>query len=1304
MKIVRPKNHVYLLVAVLFISSLGYAVDWPMFRKNLMNQGYTSEKLKPPLFFKWKYRAKDEKEEWSPTVSVVGKFVYISSRNLSVIDYKTGKLNWKYFCGNRWYDTFTSSPTVVDNSLYVPAFDGNIYCFDTRPRDATHKDSIKWIFKTGSEIASAVLYYHGKLLFGAPEGAYALNAEDGSLIWQNDQIGGLIYSSPAIADSLVLFGATDGYVYALNVYNGKMVWKHQTDYKVGNAPAITDKTVYVCSDKVYALDIETGKLLWEQDLGAIVNTSPALAHEMVYVGCDDGHIYALDQQTGEIKWKYKTGDIVTSSPTVAKNILWVGSRDKNLYAIDALSGDSLWSYNIGAFVNGSPVVANGFLYVGADDGYVYAFSSKQDKYRVEWLKHEILDEVKADEVDTLKLTIKNSGKKSWQANEIYLNCIWINKWKLEEESKNLPINTNVAPGESTKINVALKSPHTPGDYTLRINLTKEGKHLFGSAPLDVKVKVKPQNIENEPFTSSFLPTSYYGFKKTLELLKNKRKVVMLVESRYKDKLKNELNQYKKDVESNFDVNLFIKYGDWEFPQEVRSLLQELYSKDSICGAILVGDLPVPMWKAHWGEKYLISLYYEDLEGSFIDSTHDGFFDTHIWKGNKEPQIWISWIRPPKDKLSNLKYFFDKCHAYYTGKLISPGKALVYCAHNDYGLAATIVGKILGSLYGNNNVETVGNRYLYGCGEDLLQLLRGSYEILDVWSHAAPLFHQFSEPPQRNLYSWRIRELPQGALMTFIWGCHAGDFVEAENHYTLPDAYIFGNSIGLACVAATRSIGTDGHDLIYTAFSNGADLGTAFLAYKREMVIGQTMHKMWTKEKVEKMVWGISLFGNPFIKINRDKGKGIVTKCYWNEPVSNAEVKFFSKELIKPVLTLKTEEDGTFSYSLSPGTYKVMAIANNCTTQTKVTVYEDLLPGISLVLPAKSNHTIIAGTNIMSIPIYPKYAEADSLFHMDSLILETWSKDKYVYYPDRKLQRIELGKGYILKLKKPLNLAVKGVDVRNMPYTVYLDDGWNLIGNPFNFEVDWNKAEVEWMAWGRPPRRCNLVEAQINRWVKPTLWEFVNGAYKMTDRLVPWHGYWLKAYALSYYAYGHPNIRIFPDTALDAQHPAEKNESIFPLKSYKWYIHLISNIDNMTDSDNYLAVAKDAADGFDYFDVEKPPVPDTGIPFVYLFFPHTDWGSESGNYAVDVRAPLLSTSVRVHKKSWEFIVKADKSQATCELNWQIISMPHRYRVTLLDVDANVKLNMCQKNSYIFKFSDKANRYRARKFKVIVEKGV
>ncbi|HID92916.1 MAG TPA: hypothetical protein EYP60_02360 [bacterium (Candidatus Stahlbacteria)] len=1283
MKIVRTKIYVCFFLAFLF-TSLGYAENWPMFRKNLMNQGYTSEELSPPLFFKWKYRAKDEKEEWSPTLSVAGKFVYISARNLSVVNYKTGKLNWKYFCGNRWYDTFTRSPTIVGNSLYVPAFNGNIYCFDTR------EDSIKWIFKTGSEIASAVLYHHGKLLFGAPEGVYALKAEDGSLIWQNNRIGGLIYSSPAIADSLVLFGATDGYVYALNLYNGKMVWKYQTNYKIDNAPAIVDKTVYVCSDKVYALDIETGKLLWEQDLGTIVNTSPALAHEMVYVGCDDGHIYALNQRTGKIEWKHKTGDIVTSSPTVAKNILWVGSRDKNLYAIDALSGDSLWSYNIGAFVNGSPVVANGFLYVGADDGYVYAFSSKQDKYRVEWLKHEILDEVKADEVDTIKLTIKNSGKRSWKAKEIYLNCVWINKWKLTEESKNLPINTNVATDESTKVNVALKSPHTPGDYTLRISLTRKGKHLFVSAPLEVKIKVKPQKIENEPFSSSFLPTSYYGFKKTLELLKNERKVVMLVESKYKDKLKNELNQYKRDVESNFDVNLFIKYGDWEFPQEVRSLLQELYSKDSICGAILVGDLPVPMWKAHWGEKYLISLYYEDLEGSFIDSTHDGFFDTHIWKGSKEPQIWISWIRPPKDKLSNLKRFFNKCHSYYIGKLLPPGKALVYCAHNDYGLAATIVGKILGSLYGGNNVETVGTRYLYGCGEDLLELLRGSYEILDVWSHAAPLFHQFSEPPQRNLYSWRIRELPQGALMTFIWGCHAGDFVEAENHYTLPDAYIFGNSIGLACVAATRSIGTDGHDLIYAAFSKGADLGTAFLAYKREMCIGQTMHKMWTKEKVEKMVWGISLFGNPFLSVHKAKGKGKVTKVYWDRPVSGAEVSFLTQDSEKPILSLKTVEDGSFSYNLNPGTYIVKAIAADCTTKTIITVYDNILPGISLVLPDRVSHMIEKGVNVVSIPIYSKYPRADSILPVDSLSLGTWSKDKYVYYPDKKLQRIELGKGYILKLEKPLNLVVEGINIRDMPYTVYLDNGWNLIGNPFNFEVDWNKVEVEWMAWGRPPSRCNLVEAQINRWIKPTLWEFVNGAYKMTDRLVPWHGYWLKAYALSYYAYGHPNIRIFPDII------SEKNESIFPLKSYKWYIHLTSNIGNMTDSDNYLAVAKDATDGFDYFDVEKPPVPDTGIPFVYLFFPHTDWGSESGNYAVDVRAPL-----RVHKKSWEFIIKADKSQATCELNWQIISIPHQYRVTLLDVDANVKLNMRQENSYMFKFSDKANHYRARKFKVIVE---
>jgi len=1182
------------------------------------------------------------------------------------VDSRNGKLLWSHRCGDRWYDSFSSSPTVVGTTLYTSAFDGNIYCFDTR------KDSIKWVFQTGSEISSSVAYWKGRLFFGGPEGVYSLNARDGTLVWKNDKIGGLIYSSPAIASDRLFIGATDGSLYSLSLSDGRIEWSHRTGYQIMNAPAVSGERVFVSSAKVYALSIGDGRLLWKRDLGAIVNTSPALAHSMVYVGCDNGWVYALSQQTGQVRWSHRTGDIVLSSPTVADRVVYFGSRDKNLYAFDALTGDSLWSYGLPAFVDGSPVIGNGFLYIGANDGYLYAFSGKKEPYRPVWVSCESPAKMRTDQIDTLKLTVKNDGGNAW-GEEDRLHYSWIDKWELTQAEGEIPIPSPVQPQETLKVDWRLTSPPIPGDYLLRVALEHKGK---GSPfPLEKRVKVELRDVANPPFPSSYLPTSYFGFEHTLQLLKGRRKAALLVDASFKDSLEGAIRRYEEDVESNFEVDILTHWGDWEEPAEVRSLLQDLYSNEGISGAILVGDLPVPMWKAPYG-KFPISLYYEDLEGTFIDSTGGGFFERHIWGRKKEAQIWVSWIRPPRNKIANLIHFFDKCHSYYTGRLIPPRKALVYCGHNDYGCAATIVGKILGSIYGGENVVTVGNRWLYGSGERYFYLLQQGWEIVDVWSHASSLFHQFNTDPQRNLYSWRIREVPQGGVITFIWGCHAGDFVEAEANYCLPNAYLFGNSMGLAVVAATRSIGTDGHDLVYRALKEGADLGTAFLAYKREICIDPSIHKRWSDEDVELIVWGVSLFGNPFLSIKSNQGRGIVTRGYWNKPVANAEVRFSSDE--QPVLTLFTAEDGHFTYDLRPGRYGVEAREGGSLVQTQITVQEESLPNISLVLPDKVTHLLKEGTHLFSVPLQPVTPEVDSIFSSDSLTLKTWKKNEY-----QRSERIEPGYGYLIKLDEPLAVDVEGVKKPvDMPYTIPLEDGWNLIGNPFDFEVDWNRAEVEWMAWGRLPQRRGLIEAGEARWIKPTLWEFMDNGYRVTDRLLPWRGYWLKAYALGNWAYGHPNLRIYPSL------PPTEGGSPLPFGTYDWYIQLIFKMGDMIDPDNYLGVARGASKGFDCWDVEKPPLPPKGIPFCYGFFPHPAWGSEAGNYAVDMRDSVASQS------RWDLTLISGNSEEPCQLRWIITSVPRQYRLTLLDLETASRIDMREKGEYSFK------PQKPRRFKVIV----
>ena len=136
--------------------------------------------------------------------------------------------------------------------------------------------------------------------------------------------GGLIVSSPAIAEGLVYVGSTDGNLYAVDAQSGAMKWKFKTKARVVSSPAVAGGLVYFSSYDgwFYAVDAMAGKLKWKfsnagerrfaarhihgslpaaetmPDPFDCYLSSPAVWHDTVYFGSGDGNIYALNAATG----------------------------------------------------------------------------------------------------------------------------------------------------------------------------------------------------------------------------------------------------------------------------------------------------------------------------------------------------------------------------------------------------------------------------------------------------------------------------------------------------------------------------------------------------------------------------------------------------------------------------------------------------------------------------------------------------------------------------------------------------------------------------------------------------------------------------------------------------------------------------------------------------------------------------------------------------------------------------------------------------------------------------------------------
>ena len=213
--------------------------------------------------------------------------------------------------------------------------------------------------------------------------------------------GGIVNSSPAVANGVIFVGSSNGSLYAYDFrcasagQSCSPRWTATTGGAIDSSPAAVGTVVYVGSSdgKLYAYSINcatggaTCTPLWTATTGGPIHSSPAVDAGVVYVGSDDGKLYAfaVGCATGGAScsplWTATTGGAIASSPAVGPGAVYVGSNDGKLYAFAvgcATGGAScspLWTAATAGAVHSSPTVLAGVVYAGSLDGKLYAFDA-----------------------------------------------------------------------------------------------------------------------------------------------------------------------------------------------------------------------------------------------------------------------------------------------------------------------------------------------------------------------------------------------------------------------------------------------------------------------------------------------------------------------------------------------------------------------------------------------------------------------------------------------------------------------------------------------------------------------------------------------------------------------------------------------------------------------------------------------------------------------------------------------------------------------------------------------------------------
>jgi outer membrane protein assembly factor BamB len=1210
-------------LAVLTSLAVPSSADWSEPRGDSSHSAAKGDRFAFPLYEQWRTAARGERFDDRPGFGGLliadGKW-YSTGGDMMRVDPGTRRVEWLIDAGPDWYDGF-SRGVYRRGVLYVATTSGRLCAYEART------GRLLWKFCGARSTGNLPPALAGDTLYFASDGLYAVDAGTGELEWRQGAVG-IAESYPAVWKGRVYVGADDGRLYCIDAGDGEIRWEHQTGRAISAAPVVHEGAVYFCSDAVYACDAQSGALRWRRDLDAVVDAWPAIGDGKLFMGADDDHLYAIDLATGEVAWKNEYKDYFSTSVTYSGGVVFTGGDD-HIRALDAASGKELWKSRLGGGVDGWPIVDGGKLYV-VSNGQLRAYAAAPPAIGVRWPKVELDREVTAGSRATAKVTVQNTGADLLD-DDISIGIQWYDSdarpigWLRAEQS----LLSGIDPGASRDLEFDLAYPDDPGSYTVRFEICSRGRPLDDANVDDAqtKVTVRPATRSNPVFDGGYTATQEYRFDTYLEANMGTKKVALIVAPDSYAAAEPELLRYKDDVESRFDVGIEIVAEEFASKTQVRRKLQEMYEKDKLWGAVIVGDVPYAVWKLANGEKATLPLYYEDLKGEFIDSDGDGFLDTHKWdEDDWGPHIWTAWIRPPRGDHESLRRFFDKTHAYYTGKLIVPQRSLVFITH-DWWMDCLGTARSAARVYGSENVVSSGGEVNRLHGEDLLARLGEPWDLMILYAHSGHFSHHFDEGPVTAIEADRMRRTNGGATIGVFWACHFGDFDDAGSEWSMPSAYLYGCGVSQALIGVTRSFYTTYSQLMLRGLEQGADMARVFSAYMRDMYSKESIRKRYRGDELDKFIHDFAFFGNPFVKAKYapDDAAGVcgaVTGGRWDEPIAGAvvNVRTVADEEPRDVASTASGAGGTFALDLAPGDYEVAVRAPGYAEQARtVKVGGPAAPNLCFALERAYETEASGAPALVSLPVPPRTLGPDdtgggedaiAIVNVDDgsaaqvtpgllgdarLDLLRWTGSGFESELGEKAPGLDSAIGYVAAAGAPVRLELQGIPLRpDVPVMQKLEKGWNLIGNPFDVPLSWNAMEVQWDVWGYPPQHAGMAEAIEKGWLGPIPWTLGPDGYEPASSLEPWRAYWVRAGTVHVGAYGRPTIRM----AAGGQ--AIDTPALLP--SDGWWIRMEASgrcTDPLSptpipDKCNYLAVSGRAADGYDPLDIESPPCLDVVI--------------------------------------------------------------------------------------------------------------
>jgi len=400
----------FAVLHVFFFLSFARADDWPAFRHDVGRSGFTPDPLAETLHLQWEYSAAHTPRpawpepvrevnlmafDYAHQVVAAGGVVYFGSsadHQVYALDLKTGRQRWNFHTDA----PVRFAPQVVGERLYVASDDGCVYClsagegkliwrFRGGPRDERILGNgamiSRWPLRSGVVVDDGIVYFTAGMWPSEGVYVYALDAEDGSVLWKTENTGNFAPQGYlAAGEKWIVAPAGRSDAWLIDRATGKL-----RAYK-GMSQAIVRGDLYLAGPFTHKANenlpilgglpfaersrkIAGWKLGTDEDRGNFGGKEvAAISGDTLYLA-GGGKIAAHRLPKMERKWEIDHPPVFALA--VAGNTLVAGG-DNGVALLETTEGKTLWSAEVHGEAR-SLAVADRWLLVSTGKGHVVCF-------------------------------------------------------------------------------------------------------------------------------------------------------------------------------------------------------------------------------------------------------------------------------------------------------------------------------------------------------------------------------------------------------------------------------------------------------------------------------------------------------------------------------------------------------------------------------------------------------------------------------------------------------------------------------------------------------------------------------------------------------------------------------------------------------------------------------------------------------------------------------------------------------------------------------------------------------------------